>query len=401
MEKRELVYMDAKSKKFWNIELDGSSHTVKYGRIGTDGQASSKDFPSEEKARASMEKLVKQKLSKGYLDAEGAGASADGVDDSSGEIPLIAFNSIVHREHVFENAGTFVGQNVVDYDPEKKAKSDVAYRFRSDWEEDNLMSHLEHYLETDAALEPTALVIGNWSGDDPEVSPEFVIAKLAESKDRLPNLAAIYIGDITQEENEMSWINQADLSPILASFPKLQFLRSRGGEGLELKSPKHDNLRALTMETGGMDVSVIRSLGTAEFPNLEHLELWLGTEDYGATARTPDLQPLLTGALFPKLKSLGLRNSEIVDEVAAVVVNSPVIEQLEFLDLSLGTLTDEGGKALLNLKDHKKLKRLNLHYNYFSAGMLKELKALPFAVDTSRPGDMEDEEDDRFVAVGE
>ncbi|HYG33205.1 MAG TPA: WGR domain-containing protein, partial [Clostridia bacterium] len=33
--KRELVYMDAKSSKFWNIELKGNSYTVTYGRIGT------------------------------------------------------------------------------------------------------------------------------------------------------------------------------------------------------------------------------------------------------------------------------------------------------------------------------------------------------------------------------
>ncbi|MEM7015386.1 MAG: leucine-rich repeat domain-containing protein, partial [Verrucomicrobiota bacterium] len=131
------------------------------------------------------------------------------------------------------------------------------------------------------------------------------------------------------------------------------------------------------------------------------LELWLGTEEYGGTTQTPDLQPLLTGSLFPKLKYLGLRNSEIVNEVAAVVVNSPVVDQLEFLDLSLGVLTDEGAKALLNLKDHKHLKRLNVHYNFCSAGMIKELKALRFAVDTSRPSDMEDDEDWRFVAVGE
>ncbi|MEM7015134.1 MAG: WGR domain-containing protein, partial [Verrucomicrobiota bacterium] len=237
MEKRELVYMDAKSKKFWNIELDGTSHTVKYGRIGTDGQSSTKDFPSEDKARASMEKLVKQKLSKGYVDAEGAGASAGGVEESDGAIPLIAFNSIVHREHIFDNASTFVGQRVIDYDPEKKAKSDVAYRFRSDWDEDNLMPHLEHFLETDAALKATAVVIGNWSGDDPDVGSDAVVAKLVEKKDRLPNLAAIYVGDITQEENEISWIHQSDLSPILEAFPQLQFLRSRGGESLELKKP--------------------------------------------------------------------------------------------------------------------------------------------------------------------
>nr|MBC8290932.1 WGR domain-containing protein [Planctomycetota bacterium] len=35
------------SDKFWVIELDGESHTVRYGRQGTDGQSKTKDFGSE------------------------------------------------------------------------------------------------------------------------------------------------------------------------------------------------------------------------------------------------------------------------------------------------------------------------------------------------------------------
>ena len=48
------------------------------------------------------------------------------------------------------------------------------------------------------------------------------------------------------------------------------------------------------------------------------------------------------------------------------------------------------------------LKRLNLHYNFIGADLAKRLKALPLAVDTSRPTNQEDDdEESRFVAVGE
>jgi predicted DNA-binding WGR domain protein len=323
--KRELVYMDAKSSKFWNIELNGNSYNVTYGRIGTDGQTLTKSSDNEEKASKEVEKLIKEKLGKGYVDASGSGADAGSAATSTdGSIPLIAFSSIIRREDIGQNAGTFIGKRVVDYDPEKPAKADVVYRFRSDYDNNEVIPHLEHFLATGAAAETTGLVIGAWHGDDSEMTPKDVVQLLVKGKNRLPKLAAIYIGDITSEENEISWIHQCDLSPILEAFPKLQLLRSRGGDGLELKSPRHKNLRALALETGGLDVSVIRSISMSGFPNLEYLELWLGTDEYGANHSVADLQPILSGRLFPKLKYLGLRNSEHADELAAVVVNSPL-----------------------------------------------------------------------------
>lgn len=400
--KRELVYMDAKSSKFWNIELTGNSYTVTYGRIGTDGQSLSKSFADEAAARKDMDKLIKEKLGKGYVDAAGSGASASGATTSvDGLIPLIAFSSINRRDEISENASTFIGKRVADYDPEKPAKTDIVYRFRTDWENTELVPNLEHYLATDAAREAMAIIMGAWHGDDPEVTSMDVIQRLAQEKARLPKLAAIYVGDITSEENEMSWIKQGDLSPLLQAFPKLQLLRSRGGDGLALKTPVHANLRGLAMETGGLDVSVIRSICTSDFPNLEYLELWLGTDEYGANHSVADLQPILSGKLFPKLKYLGLRNCQRADELAGVVVNSPLLQRIETLDLSLGVLTDEGARALLMLPLNTTLKKLNLHYNFISADLIRQLKALPLTVDASKPSNMDEDDEWRFVAVGE
>lgn len=400
--KCELVYMDAKSSKFWNIELAGSSYNVTYGRIGTDGQTLTKSFDNEEKARKEVEKLIKEKLGKGYVDAAGSGASAGGaVPSPDGLIPLIAFSSILRRDDIGQNAGTFIGRRVADYDPEKPAKADVVYRFRADYDDNQVIPNLEHFLATPQAPEAAGLILGAWHGDDPELTPEEVIKVLVKGKNRLAKLAAIYVGDITSEENEMSWIKQCDLSPLLEAFPKLQLLRSRGGDGLELKSPQHENLRALALETGGMDVSVIRSVCMSDFPNLEYLELWLGTEEYGANHAVADLQPILSGRLFPKLKYLGLRNSQHADELAGVVVNSPLMKRIETLDLSLGVLTDEGARALLMLPNDTTVKKLNLHYNYLSADLIRRLKALPLTVDASKPSQMEENDEWRFVAVGE
>src|SRR6266481_1618724 len=182
--KRQLVYMDAKSSKFWNIELAANSHTVTYGRIGTDGQSLTKPFPTEEAAQKDMEKLIREKLGKGYVDAAGSGADATSAAKSAdGLIPLIAFTSINRREEIGQNAGTFIGKRVVDYDTEKPAKTDVVYQFRSDWEDNELIPNLEHFLATSAAPETPALVIGAWHGDDPELTPEEAINLLVNKKD--------------------------------------------------------------------------------------------------------------------------------------------------------------------------------------------------------------------------
>jgi len=405
--KRELIYMDAKSSKFWNIDQVGNSYTVKYGRIGTEGQSLTKSFPSEEAATKDAVLLIKEKLGKGYVDAAASGASAGSAATApDGLIPLIAFSSINHREEIGQNVGTFIGKRVTDYDPEKPVKTDVVYRFRSDWETNEVIPSLEKYLTTNEALTTTAIVFGAWHGDawhgdDPEQTAEVVVDALVKGKDRLPQLAALYIGDITSEENEMSWIKQCDLSPLFKAFPKLQLLRARGGDGLQLTVPQHANLRALALETGGMDVGIIRSICTSDFPNLEYLELWLGTEEYGAGYTVADLQPLLSGKLFPKLKYLGLRTCQLADELAGVLVNSPLLQRIETLDLSLGVLTDEGARALLLLPLNTTLKKLNLHYNYISADMIRQLKALPLTVDASKPSNMDEEDESRFVAVGE
>ena len=399
--KRNLIYMDAKSSKFWNIDHAGNSFTVKYGRIGTEGQSLTKSFPSEAAAAKEAESLIKEKLGKGYVDATTSatpsGEAATAADD---QIPLVAFSSINHSDDIHENIGTFIGRRVVDYDPEKAVKNDVVYRIRSDWESKAFSSNLEGFLESYAALETTALVIGAWQGDDQSKASDIVVEALVKAKDRLPKLAALFIGDITSEENEMSWINQSDLSPLFQAFPRLQLLRARGGEGLALATPEHNHLRALALETGGMDVSVIRSVCTSRFPNLEYLELWLGTEEYGANYAVADLQPILSGELFPKLKYLGLRNCQRADELAGVIVNSPLIQRIETLDLSLGVLTDEGARALLLLPLNT-LKKLNLHYNYIGDDMISELRALPLSVDASKPREMETDDEWRFVAVGE
>ena len=67
-------FSEGSSNKFWQIELDGTSFTTTYGRIGTDGQTSLKEFDSEEQAKREYEKLIAEKVKKGYELVDGDGS---------------------------------------------------------------------------------------------------------------------------------------------------------------------------------------------------------------------------------------------------------------------------------------------------------------------------------------
>lgn len=300
-------------------------------------------------------------------------------------------------DELYENAKTFAGRTVEDY--KAGQTGDKIYRFRSDYENDQFEAHLKEFLSSDQASQAIALVIGAWSAEEMyDTDPKEVIAILKEYKDTLSQLKALYLGDVVSEENEMSWIQQTDISPLFEIFPNLEYLRSRGSQGLQLTNPSHEKLRALAIESGGLDISVLRSVSTGHFPELEHLELWLGIEDYQGNCTVQDLQPILSGTVFPKLKYLGIRNYQYIDEVCSVIVSAPVLQRLEVLDLSLGILTDVGAKALLKLPTDTKLQRLILNYHFISDELVEQLKALPFEVEI---GDLQTEDEWRYVAVGE
>ena len=73
---RSFEFKDGKSNKFWNIELSGSSFTVTFGKIGAKGQTQTKDFGSKSEAKKEHDKLVAEKLKKGYVETTPPGAAA-------------------------------------------------------------------------------------------------------------------------------------------------------------------------------------------------------------------------------------------------------------------------------------------------------------------------------------
>jgi uncharacterized protein (TIGR02996 family) len=74
---RAFQYSDAKSHKFWAIDVNGSSFTVTYGKVGSAGQTQVKTFPSPEKAQAEADKLIREKTGKGYVETTPKAAASE------------------------------------------------------------------------------------------------------------------------------------------------------------------------------------------------------------------------------------------------------------------------------------------------------------------------------------
>lgn len=246
----------------------------------------------------------------------------------------------------------------------------------------------------------TSLIIGDW-GQAYENSSDEVVDALVTHSASFPALRKLFIGEMGYEECEISWITQSDLSPLLPAFPELQSLTIQGGNELSLSELKHDKLEKLIIITGGLSKTVLENIAASQLPNLRKLELYLGVDNYGFDGSLADILPLLEVGKFPKLTYLGLKNSEIQDEIVGAVANAPILDQLDTLDLSLGTLSDEGAELLLASERIKGLKALNLSHHYMSDEMISRWQKSGLPVDVSDKQESDDEEDWRYPSITE
>jgi hypothetical protein len=305
------------------------------------------------------------------------------------------------REHLT----TFAGLEIVNFpndpgDALPDVTGPVAWRVDSfpGWEEEvDFSGVFESFLERVDPATVTALVIGAWNYPDGEAPPQ---PQIMEALPRFTALRALFLGDIVQEQNDVAYIVQPDITPALTACPSLEELWIRGSSDWDydamaqvplLRPVKHDALRVLVFQSGGLTGSTMRAVGECVFPVLEHLEFYFGEPDYSGDGTPEDVAWLFAGSRFPRLRRLGLRDSRDQDELAAALAHAPVVAQLEVLDLSLGTLGDDGAAALLAGQPLNHLLRLDLHHHYMSPEMCDRLvNAWPEVdIDVSEPQEAE------------
>lgn len=298
--------------------------------------------------------------------------------------------------------GPFAGLPVGDF-PDTAPQPGVALRLNVGWEDTVSFVDLVKQLAAHPnAARLEALVIGAFDNDSLELA-DSAIAEIVSVASAFPNMKALFFGDVSQERSEISWINCGNQADLAHAFPKLEILRIRGNGAGRLTNLALPSLRSLTIETGGLKHEVVSDVLAADLPSLRLLSLWLGTPEYGGETTLADLAPLLEGRVHPGLTRLGFVNSAITDEVAVAVSQSPLIDTLEELDFSRGTIGDLGFAALTQMGSTAKLRALDVSHHYATpeavTALEMEMRRRNVRIDTSDPQTEDDGE--RWVSISE
>ncbi len=296
-----------------------------------------------------------------------------------------------------------VGMDVTGIDPSAVAWRVGAADPDNEWGETNsrwLDQRWRALIAQPWAGDIAALMIGTWDAAEDEPAP---IAALVTAADRLTRLTGIYIGDVDEFANDISWIDLTDLAEIPRAYPHLRRLWA-GGVEPHFEQGTYPALEDLSLRSASIPGSTVRAIGESSLPALTHLELWLGVLDrLPGDPTVDDLAPIFAGTRLPALTTLALYNSEIADQIATALAGAPIVAQLSTLDLSMGTLTDTGAAALLAGQPLTHLTKLDLQYHYLSDDMMRrlrdELEPHGVDIDLSEAQGDENDPEERYVAM--
>jgi predicted DNA-binding WGR domain protein len=443
---RRFEFKQGSSYKFWEIQVEGTAYTARYGKVGTEGQTQSKSFATAAKAEAEAAKKIKEKVGKGYAEvAASAPAEAKpAVEDRTAEFAVradqlqaagdpwgqrIALNIALaatepksparrklakelaqleseHGEHFF--GALHACMQETDFDKVARLTWEYGYITRArigvpeyDFKGPNAAAIVDALMASPASEHLRELTVGltDWEGGGLRGTHVSMANGIVH-----PHLESVFIGDFHSEQQEISWVDHGDVSQWFHKAPNLERLRLHGS-GILLGKLEHPKLARLEIETGGLPEAAVVSLAQAKLPELTHLEVWFGRSTYGGTTNIAALRPLFSSKGLPKLMHLGLQNAEMQDEIAAELVKSKLLASVSSVDLSMGTMREAGARAILTNKDRfKHLKSLNLNTNYIPTALCTLLReALGSMVNVGRQNtpDMYDGEANYYTTVGE
>ncbi|MFZ5439360.1 MAG: TIGR02996 domain-containing protein [Myxococcota bacterium] len=215
-----------------------------------------------------------------------------------------------------------------------------------------------------------------------------------------PLLRSLYLGDFSRDETELNWSRLGHAGALWAALPQLREVTLRAGS-MELGELVLPELRSFTTLTGGLRKAELESIARAQWPKLERLSVQIGSRRYGSDVSADDFGPLLE-RVPPTVRHLGLTNTEHSDALVPILAGAKLLPQLKELDLSLGTLGEEGAAALLaNQTRFAHLEKLDLSESWLTPEWVGRLRdAFPHAVLDEQRYD-ERYPDDRYIAAGE
>jgi len=414
-----LEFVEGTSKKFWDGKLDGSNVVVTWGRIGTTGQTKTHTFTNPREAREELDALINEKRKKGYREIADPNAPKPGAREPKLEAAMFdarddAGPALVYADWLTSNGNEWGELITVQAQLEKSRANkalvarekallkklpmpdkdlgtvtwsrghiDTLHVFNErDWMDDeyDVMVMLEPLLALpmiDGLRELRTGVI-RWDSNDEDVP---AVLEAASKRPFAKRLRSLVLGDIP-DDIDMDHHVIGDVRKLSKWFPELTSLKLHSGGASWSGERNFDfgplslpRLESLVIETCSMSKKRLKQVLDSALPALTSLELWFGSDDYGANVTAKDLRPLLDGKVFTKTTRVGLKNHEFADELAAAVPGSALAARVEVLDFSMGTLGPDGVKALVaGASKFPRLKSLDVSGNYVTKAETKALQ---------------------------
>ncbi|MFT3693076.1 MAG: hypothetical protein QM831_08035 [Kofleriaceae bacterium] len=308
-----------------------------------------------------------------------------------------------HREELLGRFATFDGTLELTWRNGFVKSATMGWEiFSGEDEDDTSASQLEAFLRLDVCALIDELNLGPTAHED-----ELMLDELAGAIDAVKpiGLTKLYLGDID------NWDISGTYSrlPHNDSLPAIREVTIHGGNldlGAQIDLPL---CQKFAVQSGQLAAGDLKTIAAAKLPAVEHLEIWFGDPNYGATGGVDDIAPLFQRTDFPKLTSLGLMNCAFADALVAHLADTPMLRQLRRLDLSMGNLSNAGIAAMGAKRDRfRHLEFMNLDDNALTEASREQATGLAAGVifgpeqspDRAVPR-AEGQRYWRFVSVGE
>jgi uncharacterized protein (TIGR02996 family) len=435
---RTFTYSDAKSHKFWNIELQGNTVTVTYGRIGSAGQTQTKTFADEARAQKEHDKLVKEKLAKGYVETTPSAKPQpanirEALEEALFENPDDLAAHMAYADYLTEQGdprGEYIRVQLALEDEGKLAAERKKLRQR---ESELLRQHGREWLGELATwlLDQKGIQHG-WLGNDAyeyrmwrgwlhrlecgRISLECARALARAPQARL--LRELIIKrqdfDVPADAGSIEGLPEGSgASPFLLPLVRSRFLGNvrvfqvgdpedqchidgSAAVGIVKVMPRLEELRLLAYEVDADQLFGLKTLGRLRILQVYHLQNYplarlannpsLGgltdlllfphsADEYEPYIRLNDLRAVVRSPHLTGLKRLQIRMTDAGDPGCKEVVESGVLKRLKALDLSFGRISDAGAATLAACPGLRHLEELDLTGNCMTAKGVAALKA--------------------------
>jgi uncharacterized protein (TIGR02996 family) len=411
---RKFKFVDDDSYKFWNIELAGTGYTVTYGRIGTKGQSKTKDFGTPAAAQKAYDKIIRDKLSEGYVEITPP-APATATDNVLEKAIAADFDDLAAHAAFADwltqqgdPRGEFIQVQLALEDPktpssdrkelQKRERALLAAHTRQ-WlggMPENVLFHFARGCLEMIRIPSIDVALARLLGKTPQLrflrrlyieGESYQEAGEYDAGDDIPggtynpamyallrcpylgNLRVFLLGEPMEGEYSNCHTSGETAVDLVSRMPHLEelYLLAHRVDMKQLFALKTlPKLRILQVYHVNTAYPLEALAENAAMSNLTHLLFYphaLEPDDDRAYINREGVRAVLRSPHLGKLTHLQFRLSDMGDKGCEEIVNSGVLKRLKMLDLMHGCVSDEGAMALATSPDIRNLDLLEISYN--------------------------------------